>query len=87
MKNVARYSLLKPLITRLFSGNAEPSVGEFVYYIPELWWVTSVVSPGVYRVEGCLSKTRKVAQLSALAPAYFCSRASRAAQLEGEVRR
>ena len=57
-----------------------------MYYIPELWRVTSVVSPGVYRVEGCLSKTRKVAQLSALAPANICSRASRAAQLEGEVR-
>ena len=45
-----------------------------------------MVSPGVFRVEGCLSKTRKVAQLSALAPANICSRASRASLLEGEVR-
>ena len=40
--------------------------------MPELW---KEISPGVYRVESCLSRTRKVSTLELLAPANIWSRA------------
>ena len=43
--------------------------------MPELWKVISEISPGVYRVESCLSRTRKVSTLELLAPANIWSRA------------
>ena len=43
--------------------------------MPELWKVISEISPGVYRVESCLSRTRKVSRLELLAPANIRSRA------------
>ena len=43
--------------------------------MPELWKVISEISPGVYRVESCLSRTRKVSTLELLAPANIRSRA------------
>ena len=58
--------------------------------MPELWKVISEISPGVYRVESYLSRTRKVSTLELLAPANIRSRAlqtevelqSQCAQLE-----
>ena len=41
----------------------------------ELWKDISEISPGVYRVESCLSRTRKVSTLELLAPANIRSRA------------
>ena len=43
--------------------------------MPELWKVISVISPGVYRVESCLSRTWEVSTLELLAPANIRSRA------------
>ena len=43
--------------------------------MPELWKVISEISPGVYRVESCLSRTRKLSRLELLAPANIRSRA------------
>ena len=43
--------------------------------MPELWNVISEISPGVYRVESCLSRTWKVSTLELLAPANIRSRA------------
>ena len=43
--------------------------------MPELWKVISEISPGVYRVESCLSRFRKVSTLELLAPANIRSRA------------
>ena len=43
--------------------------------MPELWKVISQISPGVYRVESCLSWTRKVSTLEHMAPANIRSRA------------
>ena len=35
--------------------------------MPELWKVISEISPGLYRVESCLARTRKVSTLEHLA--------------------
>ena len=43
--------------------------------MPELRKVISEIFPGVYRVESCLSRTRKVSTLEFLAPANIRSRA------------
>ena len=43
--------------------------------MPELWKVISEISPGVYRVESCLSQTLKVSTLELLAPTNIRSRA------------
>ena len=43
--------------------------------MPELWKDISEISPGAYRVESCLSRTRKVSTLELLAPANIGSRA------------
>ena len=43
--------------------------------MPELWKIISQIYPGVYRVESCLSRTRKVSTLEILAPASIRSRA------------
>ena len=43
--------------------------------MPELWKVISEFSQGVYRVECCLSRTRKLSTLELLAPANIRSRA------------
>ena len=43
--------------------------------MPELCKVISEISPGVYRVESCLSGTRKVSTLEHRAPANIWSRA------------
>ena len=43
--------------------------------MPELWKVISEISPGVYQVESCLSRTWKVSTLEHLAPANIRSRA------------
>ena len=72
------------------AGSETPQTGEYVYYMPELWKVISEISTGVYRVESCLSRTRKVSTLELLAPANIRSRAlqtevelqSQCAQLE-----
>ena len=58
--------------------------------MPELWKIVSEIYPGVYRVECCLSRTRKVSTLELLAPANIRCRAlqtevelqSQSAQLE-----
>ena len=50
--------------------------------MPEFWKVISEISPGVYRVESCLSRTRKVSTLEHLAPANIRSR-----NLQTEVER
>ena len=41
--------------------------------MPELWKVISEISPGVYRVESCLSRTWKVSTLELLAAANIRS--------------
>ena len=46
-----------------------------MYYIPELWKVISETPPGVYLVESCLSRTRKLSPLEHLAPTNIRSRA------------
>ena len=56
-------------------GNEIPQVGEYVYYMPELWKVISETSLGMYQVESCLLRTRKVSTLEHLAPANIWSRA------------
>ena len=43
--------------------------------MPELWRIISEISTGVYRVESCLSRTRKVSTLELLAPANIRFRA------------
>ena len=43
--------------------------------MPELWEVISEISPVVYRVESCLSRTLKVSTLELLAPAIIRSQA------------
>ena len=43
--------------------------------MPKLWKVISEIFPGVYRVESCLSRTRKVSTLELPAPANIRSRA------------
>ena len=43
--------------------------------MPELWKVNSEIFPGVYRVESCLSRTRKVSTLEHLAQDNIRSRA------------
>ena len=43
--------------------------------MPELWKVISKISPGVYRVESCLSQTPKISTLEHLAPANIRTRA------------
>ena len=40
-----------------------------------MWKVISEISPGVYRVDSCLSRNRKVSTLELLAPANIRSRA------------
>ena len=50
--------------------------------MPELWKVISEISPGVYRVESCLSRIRKLSTLELLAPA---NNRSRALQTEMEL--
>ena len=50
--------------------------------MPEMCKVISEISPGVYRVESCLSRTRKVSTLEHLAPANIWLRA-----LQTEVER
>ena len=57
------------------AGSETPQIGEYVYYMPELWKVTSEISPAVYRVECCLSRTRKVSTLELLATANIRSQA------------
>ena len=57
------------------AANEIPQCDEYVYYMPELWKVISEVSPGLYRVEPCLSATREVSTLELLAPAIIRSRA------------
>ena len=42
--------------------------------MPELWKVISEISPGFYRVQTCLSRTREVPTLELLAPASIRSR-------------
>ena len=42
------------------AGNEIPQFGEYVYNTPELWKVISKISPGMYRVDSCLSWTRKM---------------------------
>ena len=57
------------------AGIENPQIGEYVYYMPQLWKFISEISPGVYRVESCLSRTRKVSTLELLAPANIRPRA------------
>ena len=57
------------------AGSEIPRIGEYLYYMPELKKVFSEISTGVYRVESCLSRTRKVSTLELLAPANIWSRA------------
>lgn len=53
-----------------------PSIGEYVYYLPEIYRVVGMVTPGVYRLEGMVSQIRKVATTETLYPANFRTRAS-----------
>ena len=46
-------------------------VNEHVYYLPELYQLKTEVSPGLYRVQGCISGHRKVATEDTLAAANF----------------
>ena len=57
------------------AGSENPQIGEYVYYMQELWKVISEISPGVYRVESYLSRTCKVSTLELLAHANIWSRA------------
>ena len=57
------------------AGSETPQIGEYVYYMPELWIVISKISLGVYRVESCLSRTRKMSTIELLAPTKIRSRA------------
>ena len=43
--------------------------GQFVYYLTEIWRVSSEVSPGIFRIMGCASKKRLLVRLEQLAPA------------------
>ena len=56
------------------AGNEIPLIGEFVFHarIVERYFR---YFPGVYRVEFCLARTRKVSMLEHLAPANLRSRA------------
>ena len=55
-----------------------PQIGEYVYYMPELWKSVFEISPGMYGVQSCLSRTWKVSTLEHLAPANIRSRALQA---------
>ena len=50
-------------------------VNEYVYYLPELYQIKTEVSPGLYRVHGCISGHRKVATEDTLAAANIKNRA------------
>ena len=56
------------------SRQRDPQIGEYVYYMPELWKFISEISTGVYRVESCLSRTRNLSTIELLAPANILSR-------------
>ena len=49
-------------------------VNEYVYYLPELYQIKMEVSPGLYRVQGCISGHRKVATEDTLAAANIKNR-------------
>ena len=42
---------------------------DYVYYLPELYQIKTEVSPGLYRVQGCISEHWKVATENTLAAA------------------
>ena len=52
-----------------------PSAGDIVYYLPEVFVVKSQMPSGVFRVEGLVSKTRKVAAVDTLYPVTLVRRA------------
>ena len=52
-----------------------PSAGDIVYYLPEVFVVKSQMPSGVFRVEGLVSKTRKVAAADTLYPVTLVRRA------------
>ena len=50
------------------------NVDDCVYYLPEVFVIKSVVKTGVYRVQGSVSKIRKVAEAGTLFPSSITSR-------------
>ena len=52
-----------------------PSAVDIVYYLPEVFVVKSQMSSGVFRMEGLVSKTRKVAAADTLFPVRLVRRA------------
>ena len=64
-------------------------VDDRVYYLPEVFVIKSVVKTGVYRVQGSVSKIRKVAEAGTLFPSSITGRAemtqTEAASLKASV--
>ena len=74
MKITRKFRSKKGFLSNI-AGNEIPKIGGYVYYIPELWKIISEISPGLYRVESCLSRTWKITTLEHRAPANIRSHA------------
>ena len=55
---------------------AEPKIGDYCYYLPELFEVKSIVRHQVYRIIGVTSNKRYVVPLTQLQPPNIVDRAS-----------
>ena len=54
---------------------AEPKIGDYCYYLPELFEVRSIVRHQVYRIVGVTSNKRYVVPLTQLQPCNIVERA------------
>ena len=55
---------------------AEPKIGNYFYYLPELFEVRSIVRHQVYQIVGVTSNKRYVVQLTQLQPPNIVDRAA-----------
>ena len=55
---------------------AEPKIGDYGYYLPELFEVRSIVRHQVYRIVGVTSNKRHVVPLTQLQPPNIVDRAA-----------
>ena len=55
---------------------AEPKIGDYCYYLPELFEVRAIVRHQVYRIVGVTSNKRYVEPLTQLQPPNIVDRAS-----------
>ena len=55
---------------------AEPKIGDYCYYLPELFEIRSIVSHQVYRIVGVTSNKRYVVPLRQLQPPNIVDRAA-----------